>query len=1250
MRGGFKSWVRFLFALCATALLLSSCHKLVGKDFKTDVDSQAGGPGDLSGECRPGTWKCNREFLLECTPARTWKINKTCATANQCDPLAKACTVCPQAGQRRCNGAVREVCAVDRSRWEAQETCLDASQCNTTHCGPCAPGELQCVGELTQELQVCNADYRWQSLGMCETAPLCASSVAKGMDDPSWTPMCLPPVCDAGALSCDGSSLSVCRQGREAQDRVEICASAALCEQAAAKGATGQISCAPVCAPGGSFRCTGQNLEQCSSDQTEWIALTTCDATRTCDSTMGQCGPPCDPLTDSYRCNVERLERCMDGAWVLENTCVTAALCSKEEQKCKPPTCLPGDLQCNPDDPRVLERCSVDQDDFDPVATCLSGVLCGCALSGTCKGGFEDSGCGRPVCMPDPTSGTFPLRCNPTSPLNVEQCASTLNDWEYYANCEAGEFCFTQDRESPCKIDCPAPKLCNGSQLLNCTPEGPVHQANCATPTLCQCAIDGTCTSLNPNGCGNPVCGGTLPSYQCAGAVLQTCQVGRNGWDSTPCGNPALCFAGGVGVAGYCAVCPVAGEISCTPDDTGVRTCSPDRKGYVQQMTCGLGCIERAGASADYCPVCSPNELRCSGSTPGSRVRQCNADQTALTDVGGVCASGCLDVGLTDVCAACEANEVRCSGLQLMACNSARTALTPMGAPCTQSCIDSGLADYCGACVVGSRQCNTGNTRLLTCAGTGAFDTGVACPFGCLVKAGDDACAPTCTPGTYRCASTTGGAGDRLEVCNANGDGWTLEEACGAGLCDAAGSECNDCTAGQFSCSAGTLRDCDANGQWRNAVNNCEGNSAVRTCNGNTLVQTACGVGQTCDETANECDDCSGTSTFSCSAGTLRQCDGTGHWVSTGSTNCAGTTLRTCGGAGNNTVSTNICTICDDTANQCDICTPGSYRCVSGDLEVCNSTGQMWDAADACIGSTLRTCTGAGGNTVTPTACMAPASSCNAAGTACGVCVEGSERCQSMGSNVLQTCSGGVWVASPDSPCANGCVGAEPTAACATCTTGATRCDDDQPQSCMAGVWTDTGMACTGGTPVCLNATCVQCTTGQTAACTGATPVCVGNTCRECTTNAHCTDTPATPLCLTSTNTCVACMAPAADCGGPDGEPRQCVSGAWVVGDACSGQTPMCTGGTCVCTTGSARCMTGQRQVCTAGTWTPSACTGETPVCTGSGVCAACTTNTQCAPNVCDTVSGACVQCVDETDCAMDQVCDTMNECVAAGP
>ncbi len=541
-------------------------------------------PPPVTGNCRPGEWTCNREFLLSCTKDGVWKTDKTCQTASQCDKTAKTCTVCAQAGVRRCNGAQREYCNTSRSGWDSIETCNAADECSPTHCGPCIAGEVQCTGELSQDLQVCNANNRWEAVDTCETATLCARSVSMAMADPTWTPQCLTPSCVAGSPELRGlHALSLppiagrlrphrhLREPRPVRARHRVRQHrGSVCRPVARPQARSAVRVTPSSSGGRSDGLVGSR----SVRREHALRLGDRGMRRPCELGM-------------KRCNAGTLEACTaQGMWATEQACATVALCDKapldgSAPRCNPPVCAPQGTHCTG---AQLEVCNDDRTAFVPLTMCASPALCECTKDGSsCAGGIDALGCGVPVLHAPARLGEMPLRCDPSDPSakKVEICDASLNGWNLLETCGAEEFCYPADRTAPCQIECPAPLLCDGAELLSCTIKGPpVHQADCATPTLCECAVAGTCPTF-PNGCGIPQCGGTLPQHQCDASILQTCQVGRAGRDDQDCGDGALCYPGEAPAftGGYCAICPTAGVVDCNDDARRKRWLATFRDG-----------------------------------------------------------------------------------------------------------------------------------------------------------------------------------------------------------------------------------------------------------------------------------------------------------------------------------------------------------------------------------------------------------------------------------------------------------------------------------------------------------------------------------------------------------------------------------------------------------------------------------------------------------------------------------------------
>ena len=83
---------------------------------------------------------------------------------------------CDQAGQRRCNGADRQVCN-QRGGWDLLEACESDAACEATHCNEaaCQPsdvGTLRCTG--TKWL-ACTDGMNWQTVEVCDDVLTCCS-------------------------------------------------------------------------------------------------------------------------------------------------------------------------------------------------------------------------------------------------------------------------------------------------------------------------------------------------------------------------------------------------------------------------------------------------------------------------------------------------------------------------------------------------------------------------------------------------------------------------------------------------------------------------------------------------------------------------------------------------------------------------------------------------------------------------------------------------------------------------------------------------------------------------------------------------------------------------------------------------------------------------------------------------------------------------------------------------------------------
>jgi hypothetical protein len=233
-------------------------------------------------------------------------------------------------------------------------------------------------------------------------------------------------------------------------------------------------------------------------------------------------------------------------------------------------------------------------------------------------------------------------------------------------------------------------------------------------------------------------------------------------------------------------------------------------------------------------------------------------------------------------------------------------------------------------------------------------------------------------------------------------------------------------------------------------------------------------------------------------------------------------------------------TACPAAIPLCAPATPGGFSCQSG----CPSS------APTLCGMACVDLTNSDGN-------------CSACGTPCA----GGRHCMSGACQ----CTGGTHL------CGNQCVANDTNAcgpSCAVCTApagGTVTCNGTQcVQSCTTGGYTACSNACVNEATDPAN--CGMCAN----ACTGGTPVCVNSGCVQCTSGMQC---------------------------GPSNTPQSCIGNQWVNQTQCSGTLPVCTGGNCVACTSGTQCNGTNTavQVCIGNMWQTQT------TCTASQVCRAAT-------------------------------------------
>ena len=128
----------------------------------------------------------------------------------------------------RCRGAELEMCGADRRSWEHVATCASDGECDASAaaCHPCHPGDYGCDG--LGNLQQCD------NFGKLKVTQQCATPVSCAVKNNRATGLCVDPVCAPGTFQCTENRLETCARDRDYFEVVALCASAPLCDAAAA--------------------------------------------------------------------------------------------------------------------------------------------------------------------------------------------------------------------------------------------------------------------------------------------------------------------------------------------------------------------------------------------------------------------------------------------------------------------------------------------------------------------------------------------------------------------------------------------------------------------------------------------------------------------------------------------------------------------------------------------------------------------------------------------------------------------------------------------------------------------------------------------------------------------------------------------------------------------------------------------------------------------------------------------------------
>jgi alpha-tubulin suppressor-like RCC1 family protein len=364
---------------------------------------------------------------------------------------------------------------------------------------------------------------------------------------------------------------------------------------------------------------------------------------------------------------------------------------------------------------------------------------------------------------------------------------------------------------------------------------------------------------------------------------------------------------------------------------------------------------------------CTVGEHAC---TPDGHLQTCQAGEPPAFDEGKACGEGLCSASHA-ACLACVPGEFQCASNVLRQCDITGSAFQDtQTCDSKATCVASGQKGYCVRCKAGQNSCENTDVHVLASADDGALYSAnhvLTCNVdgsGTDTAAVCEADTPVCDP-AKKCLSCSPNQlfcdGQNLNLCNADGMGWTGKAHCVPGtVCDGAQGKCvveQGCPSGVFSCVGATLQHC-SHGRF----------TTIDTCDSAAL----------CDQNAGRCQACT-PNTSSCVNNNVLACDfNNGQATPYTPQYCAPTTCTPNG----NTANCNYCqqgkivcydgstsysnctvnglqqqpcpkdgagnqTVCSSALQKCVTCVPGRASCdATGVLKVCNADGNGYTSKE----------------------------------------------------------------------------------------------------------------------------------------------------------------------------------------------------------------------------------------------------------------------------------------------------------------
>lgn len=538
------------------------------------------------------------------------------------------------------------------------------------------------------------------------------------------------------------------------------------------------------------------------------------------------------------------------------------------------------------------------------------------------------------------------------------------------------------------------------------------------------------------------------------------------------CSSPADC------ISGYCAdgvCCDAACTDSCSACNLTnfVGHCSPVSAGSVA-VAGHPPCVKAAASTCQQNGLCDgrgtcqfyANGEACAGGT-------CNAaTQMSLTG------SSCDGLG-------------SCKSAPALACSPFKCKADACATTCTTDSDCQGQPCVAGSCgkVANASKCTTGSQCL-----SGNCADGYCC---------DTACSGSCQ------ACDLAGSIGKCSTLGANQTPRNGRAACAAGTCggrcDGSSASCalapKTTSCGAASCSAGVAK----------AAVTCDGSGACPTATVTPCGGFACGV-STCKTTCASDSDCLAPTPY-CGSNSKCQASKPLGRVCANGTECS--TGHCVDGVCCGTASCATCNACNlDTPGTCSSkpATASDSACLAANCKSgkCDGAGACKPADDGAVCGTNKFCRSGSCGACVPNQGCVPANPCKNGTTSCST---GVQTCTETTNKIANTlCGAGASCSGMTKTNAAACDGA------GTCSTSTQGC----PNGCNAAK-TDC-LVCNSGQTACSGA-CVDTTSNAAhcgpscGACGAAAPVCVNSSCVQCTSDSYCSGNK--PSCDVPNHTCI---------------------------------------------------------------------------------------------------------------------------------